>query len=385
LEKYIAGGLSEGERRELFESLDDEEQAEKFRDVILRLSQEFQTEVSYNSEDWKPMVQQILAHRQQSKTIRASFRKFWWAAAAIIILLGGGALYYLNNSKQKQEASNQVSAQDIPAPKTNRATITLANGKQLFLDSVANGTLATQGSIQIKKTGDGVIAYNGKQQIKNELVYNSLTNPRGSKVIDITLSDGTRVWLNAESSLKYPVAFTGTDRQVEITGEAYFEVKHDAAKSFKVKTKNSIIEDIGTAFNIKAYSDEGDERMTLLQGAVNVALATAGTKTASQRRLSPGEQALVEAGSIAINEKADIEQVLAWKNGLFNFNSSDIQTVMRELSRWYDIDIAYEGTPTSDKFGGGITRTVNLNQILQILQSSKVHFKLEGRKLTVLP
>jgi transmembrane sensor len=166
----------------------------------------------------------IEAHYPAAFVKQPKLRRIWYrvaAAAAVLVLLGSGIyFYFINTGQHNTETKNQIAAGDIPAPKNNRATITLAGGQKVFLDSLANGTLAKQGNVQIKKNGDGIITYNGNEQPKNELLYNTLNNPRGSKVIDITLSDGTQVWLNAESSLKYPVVFTGKERKVEITGEA---------------------------------------------------------------------------------------------------------------------------------------------------------------------
>src|ERR1700722_12039507 len=183
-------------------------------------------------------------------------RLSWWAAAASIVILlsAGGYFYYRTTLKNNSaETIQQVAVTDVVAPKNNRATITLASGQKVFLDSAAKGTLASQGNIKVEKLDDGKIAYNGNEQPKNELVFNTLYNPRGSKVISLTLSDGTQVWLNAESSLKYPVAFTGNERKVEITGEAYFEVAHNKSMPFIVKKDAMEVQVLGTHFNINTY------------------------------------------------------------------------------------------------------------------------------------
>jgi transmembrane sensor len=317
-------------------------------------------------------------------------------AAAVLILFGGGYYYYNYSKNHSQstnptETNNQVATipTDIAAPKNNRATITLASGQKIFLDSAANGLLATQGSTNIKKIANGQLSYVNASALTSGRVggdiYNTLFNPRGSKVIDITLADGTQVWLNAESSIKYPVAFSGNAREVEITGEAYFEVKHDAAKPFMVKTKNSIIQDIGTRFNVNAYQDQTAEKTTLIQGAIEVS-ATAGTETARQRRLSPGEQALVQAGDITLNEKTDLVEVLAWKNGLFDFHNADIKAIMQQLARWYDLQVTYEGKTTSETYSGKIGRTLSLKDVMDGLAFTHVKYRIEdGRKLVILP
>jgi len=317
-------------------------------------------------------------------------RRIWYrvaAAAAVLVLLGSGIYFYYTNSGQhKTETKNQLAVQDIAAPKNNRATITLANGQKVFLDSAAKGTLAVQGNIKVEKLGDGKIAYNGDTQPKITIEYNTLTNPRGSKVINITLSDGSRVWLNAESSLKYPVAFAGKERIVEIGGEAYFEVRHDPAKPFKVKAGNTLVEDIGTKFNINAYPDENAERITLLEGAIEVGAASAGTKTANSRRLAPNEQALMQAGQVTLNTHPDLEEVMAWKNGLFDFHNADIKAIMQQLSRWYDVQVSYEGKTTDETYNGEIGRTLSLKDVMEGLAFTHVKYRIEeGRKLVILP
>jgi len=260
--------------------------------------------------------------------------------------------------------------------------ITLADGERVYLDSVGSGTIAEQSGVDVVRTEDGTISYRlNREDAKTQgtLIYNTAYNPRGSKVLPLTLNDGTKVWLNAESSLKYPAAFTGDTREVEIMGEAYFEVVHNSKQPFKVHLPSgSVVEDIGTAFNVNAYADEANIKTTLIEGAVKI---TANNKS---KFIEPGQQVRQTNGELTVISNVDIDEVMAWKNGLFSFNRADIKTVMRELARWYDLDVEYEGVPTSDLFGGDIRRDLPLSKALDFLKKSQVNFKVEGKKVIVL-
>ena len=309
---------------------------------------------------------------------RTSFRI---AAASVLLIVSFSIFYSLNKNNQPPQ-SNAVVKQDVAPPALNRATITLANGQKVYLDSAASGTLATQGNINVKKLADGQIAYNGESSTAgSELVYNTLTNPRGSKVIDITLNDGSKVWLNAGSSLTYPVAFAGNERKVTITGEAYFEVAKNAKKPFRVKINESTeVEVLGTHFNVNAYTDEASINTTLLEGSVRV------TASKKVQLLSPGQQAQVNASAIKFIKDADVAQAVAWKDGLFAFTDADLPTVMRQLARWYDVEVKYEGAIPEKEFNGKIGKTLTLNQVLRILTKTGVNYRIEsGNKITIIP
>jgi ferric-dicitrate binding protein FerR (iron transport regulator) len=224
------------------------------------------------------------------------------------------------------------------------------------------------------------------------VVFNTLFNPRGSKVINLTLSDGTKVWLNSESSLKYPTAFTTNTREVEITGEAYFEVAHRATasgakQSFRVHLPNgAIIEDIGTSFNVNAYTDESDIKTTLIEGSVRVTTGSPDHQITQSQILRPGEQALINQANPQITRiEVQTDATTAWVNNLFYFENTDIQTMMRQIARWYDVDVEYQGTVTK-RFGGKMPRTMSARSVFKVLEETGgVHFKIEGRKVTVLP
>ncbi|HTN09190.1 FecR family protein [Agriterribacter sp.] len=305
----------------------------------------------------------------------------WVAAASIIIAAGLGSYFFLFSNKNiPGDTVQAVVPNDVKAPKTNKAVITLANGSLLYLDSAGKGQLAMQGNMKLLKLGNGHIAYETADgRMTAEPQYNTLSNPRGSNVINMKLADGSQVWLNAGSSIRYPVAFTGNERKVSITGEAYFEVAHNPAMPFKVISDKMEVTVLGTHFNVNAYTDEANTKVTLLEGAIKV------NGSGAAKVLRPGEQAQI-ADKIVVTANADLEEVMAWKTGKFIFGTkADIETIMRQVSRWYDVDIAYEGKVTSH-FGGTITRQVNISEVLKILEATgNVKCSVQGQKVIITP
>jgi hypothetical protein len=311
------------------------------------------------------------------------YKRIWFrisAAAAIVFLVGSVLLF--ENSQPKQQvtlATNRLFKNDVK-PGGNKATLTLSNGKSISLADAQRGQIAKQGSVIITKTTDGQVVYNAPlvSETNPNKDMNLIETPKGGKW-DVTLSDGTKVWLNASSSIKYPSTFAANERMVEITGEAYFEVAHNASKPFRVITGGQIVEVLGTHFNINAYDDEDAVKTTLLQGKVRI---LKGVKTAI---LIPGQQSAtrVSDNSIVVKE-TDTDLAVAWHNGYFQFERSDIHNVMKQLSRWYDVDVKFEGKVTRDKFGGSIPRDASLSQVLHTLGQSMVHFKIDGKTVTVM-
>ncbi|GEP98055.1 FecR family protein [Chitinophaga cymbidii] len=317
-----------------------------------------------------PVARRVIAWRGRS----------WWAAAAaaLIIIAGTASLLYYKGSNN--EAAPRVIARDVKAPQTNRATITLADGTELVLDSLASGTLALQAHAQLVKLAGGEIAYKDEGGGTVAPVYNTLTNPRGSKVVSIALSDGSRVWLNAGSSITYPVVFNGNKRQVELKGEGYFEVAKKAGQRFVVTARGVQTEVLGTHFNINAYDEEAETRITLLEGAVQVQLPGA-----ARQVLKPGEQASIAAAGKLATLRPDLDQVMAWKQGDFYFSGADIETVMRQAARWYDLDVEYRGSVTGT-LSGDISRSVNASELFHMLElTGRVAFEIQGRKVIVIP
>ena len=304
------------------------------------------------------------------------------AAAVILITLGAAAFLYLKNTSETTLAKtdNKQLINDV-APGGNKAVLTLADGSEIILDNAQNGALSQQGNTKILKLDAGQLSYTTDGTKTNgEVLYNTIATPRGGQY-QIILPDGSTVWLNAASSLRFPTAFVGKQRTVELTGEAYFEVTKKTSMPFNVKVNDMDVQVLGTHFNVMAYTEEDAVRTTLLEGAVKV------TKGAAVGLLKPGQQAKLNktAGNIKISE-ADVEEVMAWKNGLFLFNNEGIKTIMRQISRWYDVDISFEGNIPDKNFTGQISRNNNLSQVLKMLELTKeAHFKITGKKIAVMP
>ncbi len=315
-------------------------------------------------------------------TMRPSMRRWiGWSAAAVAILLIGFGAYWNSNRKNEKPTIAAVPKVDLLPPSAIRATIKLANGQKVFLDSAGHGTLAVQGNARVVKQANGQIVYSGSALLASgsHMVYNTLSNPRGSKAVSLTLSDGTAVWLNSESSLTYPADFIGAVRNVTITGEAYFEVAKNTAMPFTITKGATTITVLGTHFNVNAYPDENNLKVTLLEGSVKV------TQGNVSDLLRPGQQAQI-GKDIKVVTNVDLDEVMAWKNDKFLFGEkTDITVIMRQLARWYDVDVEYQGT-VSQHFWGGISRNVNASKVFEMLETTGgAHFKIEGKKVTVMP
>lgn len=301
-----------------------------------------------------------------------------WVAAAVFVLLAGTASWLLFfNTKKESAAISQRFGNDV-APGRNAAILTLAGGKQLILDSGATGTISQQGNATVFNR-NGRLTYTASQEKPKESFYNTLTTPKGNQY-QLVLPDGSKVWLNAASSITYPTAFTGDQRKVTISGEAYFEVAANTRQPFVVQEGNMTIQVLGTHFNINGYNDEAAVKTTLLEGAVRIVIGS------NNNLLKPGQQAILTRNDdrITVVNDADIEEVIAWKNGEFHFTDTSIESIMRQISRWYDVDVVYDA-PVSGHFVADIPRNVPLSQLLHLLEvTGQVHFRIEGKKITVI-
>jgi len=389
LEKVRTGTASGDEFRELRRLINDDATGEIIDQVNAFHAQYMEAAdyaSGYDVAYWHKVVSAILgvdktglSDNREAKVIAFSrvrqIRKAMAWAVAIIVCVSVGAYLLLHQRTSQQVAVEQpIKKTDVEAPKVNRATITLAGGQHINLDSLTNGTLVTIGNVQVTKLGDGKIAYRGTSP---ELIYNTLTNPRGSKVIDMLLADGSRVWLNAGSSITYPVAFNGKERKVSMTGEAYFEIKHDAAAPFKVSRGDVDVAVLGTNFNVNAYANENTIRVTLLEGKVSV------NKQSATQTLLPGQQAVV-ASAINVEKDVDVEAVMAWKNGLFRFKAMDISAIINQLSNWYDVEISFRGPLPEKRVTGYIERTADVSKVLEMLEyTAGIHYTIEGRKIVL--
>ena len=340
---------------------------------------DFSDEEKQNIE--KEILTRIWNEIETPAPVISIFKRTWFrvAAAAIIILLGASTYFFFNRADKTIIAKTDPaipSAKDV-APGGNKAVLTLANNTTIILDSTANGFISQEGNTKVVKLNDGQLAYNKSDAIATEFVYNTISTPRGGEY-QVILSDGTKVKLNAASSLHFPTQFSGKERKVEITGEAYFEVAENAVMPFKVAVSGMEVEVLGTHFNVSAYDDEKDVKTTLAEGKVKI---TSADKTVS---LSPGQQSTLTKGSNdLIVTNANVDKELAWVNGLFEFDNDHITGIMRQLSRWYDVEVIYSGT-IDQHYGGTIPRGVNISKVLHKLElAGGVKFLIEGKKVTV--
>jgi hypothetical protein len=327
----------------------------------------------------------ISESEQQDFERQIKIKPFWFkltAAAVVLITLSVGIYSYFNYNGSTLNLQAVSEKHDVE-PGGNKAILTLADGREISLTDAGNGQIAKEAGVAITKNASGQLVYTVIGSGKSEMAYNTITTPRGGQY-QVNLPDGTSVWLNAASSIKFPTSFANVkDRKVELKGEAYFEVFKNKNLPFIVVTDKQEVEVLGTHFNINSYDDETSVKTTLLEGSVKVSLFKGGNKTIS-RFLRPGEQANVEhqAGSLEI-VKANIDQVMAWQKGFFHFEADDLQSVLRQLSRWYDVDVIYEVSHNDDEFMGDIPRNVKLSEVLKILEFGGVHFKIDGKKLIV--
>jgi len=308
---------------------------------------------------------------------RLSFRLT--VAAAIILLAGTGAWWFLHRPSDRPAVAATTSPANDVQPGGNKAILTLANGSTIILDSVANGSLAQQGRTAVLKTANGQLAYAPEGTKTTDVLYNMLATPKGGQY-QLVLPDGSKVWLNAASSIRYPTAFVGGERRVTITGEAYFEIKENAAMPFVVAANNKgEIKVLGTQFNVNAYDDEPVAKTTLLEGSVLV------EKNAEKVLLRPGQQAqLTKAGSLSIIKDADIEETVAWKNGKFSCRNMALEDIMRQVARWYNVEVVYEDRIT-EHYTVSVDRSLPVSSLFTSLEQSEgVHFKIEGKKVTVV-
>lgn len=310
------------------------------------------------------------------------------AAAAVIFLIFSGAYYFLHQQKPTDAIASGKKVQqpltgDV-APGGNKAVLKLADGTSVVLDDADTGMIARQGSMNVFKLNSGELAYHGTAGNKSAMLFNTVSTPRAGQY-QVVLPDGSKVWLNAASSIRFPAAFVGQERNVELTGEAYFEIAHNKNMPFHVLVNNVKVEVLGTHFNIMSYENENAVNTTLLEGSVRVSPMFSAGEEEPGLKLSPGQQASRKKGSSVFNvREVDVESVVAWKNGIFQFNSDDIQTIMRQIERWYDIDVDYAGKIPEEHYSGTVGRDNNLLKVLRIFEESGLRFKIQGKKLTIL-
>lgn len=310
-------------------------------------------------------------------------------AAIILLFISTGLYFYSNRMISEPEQFTEIDVRNDILPGYNKAILTLADGSKISLDDAANGLLASQGNIAITKTDNGQIVYEKNNVDKSKFIshrsaINTIQTPKGGKY-QIRLPDGSKVWLNSASTLIYPTTFAGNERKVQLKGEAYFEIAPNKNVPFRVESDNQIVEVLGTHFNINSYDDEDYVKTTLLEGSVKVILSSNPNEISKTKLLKPGEQSLTKSSQSGIRiENADTEKAVAWKNGYFKFRNTPIKEIMREIERWYDVELIYEGKIPSDEFTGFISNDVKISAVLKIMEESGgVKFSVKGKKLKV--
>lgn len=397
-QRYLDSTITGREVSTLLKHFDIIEREDLLEDIIQKHLKTIEPNSSSSNFEDDPMLDTIygnikkeisVGNGAKQKNTFQLYKQNWLrlSAAAVIFFLIAGSIFLLFMPKEEkilvQELHPVEQEQDISSGKQN-AFLTLDDGTMIMLDSAANGMLSQQGNIEIQKI-DGEISYrkNKYDNMKNSPVYNTINTANGNQY-QLILTDGSKVWLNAASSIRFPTSFIGNERRVEITGEVYFEVAKDAKRVFIVEFNNrngekGEIEVLGTHFNVNAYSEESSVKTTLLEGSVKIVNAD------KERLLHPGQQAELTKSGIALNKKVDIQQVMAWKNGFFSFNSTDIYSIMRQVGRWYNVEIIFEGSSSKEDFSGMISREAPLSAILKALELNDVEVTRVGRTVTVKP
>jgi transmembrane sensor len=387
---YFNKAATPPERNELMKMLNSSENDEHIKTLMTEAWLKFNTgQQIFSDNTGDEILSNILQKEITSATTpvielnnRQYFVKWMQIAAAAILIAGITGLGFWLLSKQSLQQISQ-SKKDIPQVVSpviaggNKALLTLSDGSSIVLDSSRQGTLAKQGNVKVVRLNTATLAYRGGVANNQEVVYNTLSTPAGGQY-GLILPDGSKVWLNAASSIHFPTVFNGKERNVTVTGEAYFEVAKNAALPFKITVKDIVVEVLGTHFNIMAYDDENSMNTTLLEGSVKV------SKGGINKMLVPGQQSFINAAGVINIKEADIEEVMAWRNGWFQFNAFDIKMVMRQISRWYNLEVVYEGKIPPGHFTGSVSRSNNILDVLKILESGGVRFKIEGHKITVL-
>jgi len=376
LQRYTSKTCSREELEELFAYISEAANDETLHSFMENAYQHIMPGAELPEIDRDTVYDNIIQQQPARSRKLFTFRRV--AAAAVLLLLAGSAFWWVGQRNKVRE--NKMIAGQLEtdvAPGSNKAILTLADGSTVTLDSAGNQVI-TRGNTNITQQ-NGQLLYTAPQSTA-AIQYNKLSTPRGGQ-FRITLPDGTKVWLNSASSLKYPTAFAGSERVVMLEGQGYFEVARNAAQPFKVMVNEMEVQVLGTHFDVMAYKDENTVNTTLLEGVVQV------KEGAGLKLLKPGQQAVLnnQSGTISVQE-ADVKKIIAWKNGLFVFNNMALPAILREVARWYDVEIVYEVTPSPELYGGGIGRGLHLSNVLGLLEASGYnHFRIDGRKVIVLP
>ncbi|PRD52664.1 FecR family protein [Sphingobacterium gobiense] len=385
LDKYIKGAASDEEVQflyayyQLFELKED-----VFNRIDTDAKKELENAIKLDIDKKLGELENTPSYPTLTKVHRTIIYKLG-IAAVLAVLIGIGAFWLVGRQKQditKQKEAHQMPSSPPITPGKDDAILVFADGTSIVLNEVQQGTVSHQQGVQIEKTADGELRYRAASN--SEAVENTISTPKGGQY-RLVLADGTKVWLNAASSLRFPTSFSAGERVVNLDGEAYFEVmKGD--KPFKVISDNQVVEVLGTHFNINTYKEETMFKTTLVEGSVHITKLTDDARKLSHtsKVLRPGQQATLSAlGDKIIVEAVDIEEFIAWKDGYFKFEKANIQTIMRQVARWYNVEVEYRGAVSNDLFVGEINRSEDIEEVLRVLRLGKINTFIEGRKVII--
>ncbi|WP_276360361.1 FecR family protein [Daejeonella sp. H1SJ63] len=391
LRLFVEGKISRAEYEQLFDYIrstsGEDDELNHAVDYVFRNIKSYE-DLSDDEKEllYKNIISSIPS--EEDSRNEKSTRSLWYKigiAASIIVVFAIGLFFYSKETQiQPVVAVKKIAKPVVIEPGGDKAVLTLSDGSRIILDNAKNGVLANQAGVSIQKTSDGELLYtfshsDGDEtlEITEDIIYNKIETPVGGKY-QVNLPDGSKVWLNSASSLRFPALFSGNTREVELSGEAFFDVASNKNKPFKVITKDQIVEVLGTQFNINSYGDEETIKTTLIEGSVKIIYKD------KVVLLTPGQQFQPNELKPKVIE-ADTEEVIAWKNGYFLFKNEDIHSIMRKLSRWYNVEVSYNGEIPEVGFGGNISRSKDITEVLDALQlTNAVHFKVEGRRITVM-
>ncbi len=365
MKKYLDNTCSPQERAALESWYNKEAEKSEFPDEVINYE-------NLEKELWKVLEKENLPQRGINWSLLSG-------AAAAVLLLVCSALYFSSPQKLPEQAKEKSAAVILPGG--NKAELLLADGSVVPLSDAKTGFIAQQGKVNINKLEEGRISYEASSiQLGAVVSYNALKTPKGGQY-QVDLPDGTRVWLNSASSIRFPTAFSGEDRQVEVSGEVYFEVAKNKHKPFKVISQGQMVVVLGTHFNVNAYPEEQYIKTSLLEGSVKV------LTDKKSLLIKPGQQTVFDIKTKETTiQNMDAEGVLAWQKGYFQFNNEDIRSIMRKLSRWYDIEVEYDRDFINQRFNGSVSRFEEASKVLKMLEyTGTVHFKTKGRRVTVMP
>ncbi|WP_207421327.1 FecR family protein [Desertivirga brevis] len=369
-EKYLSGKATAAEQ----------EQLKSYNDRIQLDSDTWEDDLGNRDEVYQEISIAVSSSVGTSERKKRVLTYSLRIAASILLILAAGLLIRQADFPGKTQTAGTLPKPVLPAE--DKAYLTLSTGEKILLDTSKNN-LTTEFGIQLHKEKDGLLVYNlnglRDQVPANETLYHVISTPKGGRY-SVVLSDSSMVWLNANSSIRFPLAFTGKQREVEISGEAYFEVAKDKGRTFIVKANGTEVKVLGTHFNVSAYPEDGQVKTTLLEGSVRI-----GHKGMSAL-LSPGYAATARLAENGIStQKADLQEAVSWKNGLFIFRDENIATVMKKISRWYDVEVVLQGNVKDKEFGGSVSRFKNITEILEMMKlAGGINYKIEGRRVTIM-